>query len=129
MSEGIKKDKLTPKQQRFVAAVATGMDAKSAVIEAGYNVTSDGSAASLAHTMLNSDKIQVALAHAISIDLPNITRTTVNTIMSVLNNPESRDSDKLKAVEILIKVCGWSAPTKHASVNVSVKDQFRLPEE
>lgn len=129
MSEGIKKDKLTPKQQRFVAAVATGMDGKSAIIEAGYNVSNDNSAKAMAHSMLNSDKIQVALAHAISIDLPNITRTTVDTIMTVLNNPESRDADKLKAIEILIKVCGWSAPTKHATVNVSVKDQFRLPEE
>jgi len=129
MSEGIKKDKLTPKQQRFVAAVATGMDGKSAIIEAGYNVSNDNSAKAMAHSMLNSDKIQVALAHAISIDLPNITRTTVDTIMTVLNNPESRDADKLKAIEILIKVCGWQAPTKHATVNVSVRDKFKLPEE
>lgn len=129
MSEGIKKDKLTPKQQRFVAAVATGMSGKDAVIEAGYDVSSDKSATSLANVMLNNDKIQVALAHAINIDLPNITRTTLDTIMGVLNNPDSRDSDKLKAIEILVKVCGWQAPTKHASVNVSVRDKFKLPEE
>ncbi len=129
MSEDIKNDRLTPKQQRFVAAVATGMSGKDAVIEAGYDVSSDKSAKALAHNMLTNDKIQSALAHAISIDLPNITRTTVDTIMTVLNNPDARDSDKLKAVEILIKVCGWQAPTKHASVNVSVRDKFKLPEE
>lgn len=129
MSEDIKKDKLTPKQQRFVAAVATGMPGKDAIIEAGYAVSNDNSAKAMAHNMLTNDKIQNALAHAINIDLPNITRTTVDTIMTVLNNPESRDSDKLKAVEILIKVCGWQAPTKHASVNVSVRDKFKLPEE
>ena len=77
MSEGIKKDKLTPKQQRFVAAVSTGMSGKGAVIEAGYAVSNDNSAKAMAHNMLTNDKIQLALAHAISIDLPNITRTRV----------------------------------------------------
>lgn len=129
MSEGIKKDKLTPKQQRFVAAVSTGIPAKEAVIQAGYKVTSDASASSLATTMLNSEKIQNALAIAIEIDYPNVTKRTAQTIMEVLDNPDVRPADKLKAVEILIKVCGWQAPTKHASVNVSVRDKFKLPEE
>lgn len=129
MSEGIKKDKLTPKQQRFVAAVSTGVPAKEAVIQAGYKVTSDASASSLATTMLNNDKIQNALALAIEIDYPNVTKRTAQTIMEVLDNPDVRPADKLKAVEILIKVCGWQAPTKHASVNVSVRDKFKLPEE
>lgn len=129
MSEGIKKDKLTPKQQRFVAAVSTGIPAKEAVIQAGYKVTSDASASSLATTMLNSEKIQNALALAIEIDYPNVTKRTAQTIMEVLDNPDVRPADKLKAVEILIKVCGWQAPTKHASVNVSVRDKFKLPEE
>lgn len=129
MSENIKKDKLTPKQQRFVAAVSTGIPAKEAVIQAGYKVTSDASASSLATTMLNSEKIQNALALAIEIDYPNVTKRTAQTIMEVLDNPDVRPADKLKAVEILIKVCGWQAPTKHASVNVSVRDKFKLPEE
>lgn len=129
MSEGIKKDKLTPKQQRFVAAVSTGIPAKEAVIQAGYKVTSDASASSLATTMLNSEKIQNALALAIEIDYPNVTKRTAQTIMEVLDNPDVRPADKLKAVEILIKVCGWQAPTKHASLNVSVRDKFKLPEE
>jgi phage terminase small subunit len=129
MSEDIKKDKLTPKQQRFVAAVSTGIPAKEAVIQAGYKVTSDASASSLATTMLNSEKIQNALALAIEIDYPNVTKRTAQTIMEVLDNPDVRPADKLKAVEILIKVCGWQAPTKHASVNVSVRDKFKLPEE
>lgn len=129
MSEGIKKDKLTPKQQRFVAGVATGMEAKEAVVQAGYKVTSNESAKALATTMLNNDKIQNALALAIEIDYPNIARRTAQTVMEVLDSPETRASDKLKAIEILIKVCGWAAPTKHASVNVSVRDKFKLPEE
>lgn len=129
MSEDIKKDKLTPKQQRFVAAVSTGIPAKEAVIQAGYKVTSDASASSLATTMLNSEKIQNALALAIEIDYPNVTKRTAQTIMEVLDNPDVRPADKLKAVEILIKVCGWQAPTKHATVNVSVRDKFKLPEE
>jgi phage terminase small subunit len=129
MSEGIKKDKLTPKQQRFVAGVATGMSGQEAVINAGYKVSSDDSAKSLAATMLNSEKIQNALALAIEIDYPNIAKRTAQTVMEVLESPETRASDKLKAIEILIKVCGWAAPTKHASVNVSVRDKFKLPEE
>jgi len=129
MSEGIKKGKLTPKQQRFVAGIATGMDRKEAIIQAGYKVTSDDSARSLATTMLNNDKIQNALVLAIEIDYPNIARRTAQTVMEVLDSSETRAADKLKAIEILIKVCGWAAPTKHAAVNVSIRDKFKLPEE
>ena len=131
MSESLKdkKDKLTGKQQRFVAAYASGIPAKDAVIEAGYNVTSNESASSLATKMLSSDKIQNALENAIIKHFPNVPDMAANTLVDILINPEGRASDKLKAIELLAKVCGWQAPSKHANLNVTLREKFKLPEE
>lgn len=120
---------LTGKQKRFVAAYAEGLSGKDAVVEAGYNVTSDKSAASLATTMLNNDKIQNALDDALKVKYPNAANLAADRLMNVLLNEESRPADIIKVVELLSKVCGWQAPSKHASVNVTLREKFKLPEE
>jgi hypothetical protein len=130
MSESLKdKKRLTSKQQRFVAAYSSGMSGQEAVIEAGYNVSSTESAKSLATTMLSNDKIQNALAEAIHRQFPNVPDLAANTLVDILINPEQRASDKLKAIELLAKVCGWQAPSKHANLNVTLREKFKLPEE
>lgn len=120
---------LTGKQKRFVAAYAEGSSGKDAVIQAGYNVTSDKSAASLATTMLNNEKIQNALNESLKVRYPNAANLAADRLMSVLLNDESRPADVIKVVELLSKVCGWQAPSKHASVNVTLREKFKLPEE
>jgi phage terminase small subunit len=130
MSESLKdKKRLTSKQQRFVAAYSSGMSGQEAVIEAGYNVSSTESAKSLATTMLSNDKIQNALAEAIHRQFPNVPDLAASTLVDILINPEQRASDKLKAIELLAKVCGWQAPSKHANLNVTLREKFKLPEE
>jgi len=130
MSESLKdKKRLTSKQQRFVAAYSSGMSGQEAVIEAGYNVSSTESAKSLATTMLSNDKIQNALAEAIHRQFPNVPDLAANTLVDILINPEQRASDKLKAIELLAKICGWQAPSKHANLNVTLREKFKLPEE
>jgi len=56
---------LTPKQQLFVAEYLKDMDGSKAVRRAGYKVSSDGSASSMAHLMLADPRIQVAIAKAL----------------------------------------------------------------
>lgn len=131
MSDGVddKKPRLTPKQQRFVAATAQGMSASDAVVAAGYNVTTSGSAEALGSRMLAQPKIQNALSTAITRQFPNVPDMAANTLVDILINPEGRAGDKLKAIELLCKICGWQAPSAHASFNVSVTDKFKLPEE
>jgi len=120
---------LTGKQKRFVAAYSQGMSGKDAVVEAGYEVTSDKSAASLATTMLNNPKIQNALDAAIQQQFPNVPQLAAQRLVNILIDDESRPSDIIKTIELLSKVCGWQAPSKHASVNVTLRDKFKLPEE
>lgn len=120
---------LTGKQKRFVAAYAEGRSGKDAVISAGYNVTSDQSAASLATTMLNNDKIQNALDVAIKQRFPNLPNLAADRLVNILLDDQSRPSDVIKVVELLAKVCGWQAPSKHASLNVTLREKFKLPEE
>jgi phage terminase small subunit len=120
---------LTGKQKRFVAAYAQGKSGKEAVVEAGYNVTSDASASSLATTMLNNPKIQNALDAAIQQQFPNVPQLAAQRLVNILIDDESRPSDIIKTIELLSKVCGWQAPSKHASVNVTLRDKFKLPEE
>jgi len=131
MSDDLKEkpDKLTAKQQRFVAASAQGMAASEAVLAAGYNVTTRNSAESLGSRMLSQPKIQNALSASIQHRFPNVPDLAAGTLVDILVNPEGRAGDKLKAIELLCKVCGWQAPTQHASLNVSVSDKFKLPEE
>ena len=120
---------LTGKQKRFVAAYSQGMSGKDAVVQAGYNVTSDDSAASLATTMLNNPKIQNALDAAIQQQFPNVTKLAAERLVNILIDDQSRPSNIIKTIELLSKVCGWQAPSKHASVNVTLRDKFKLPEE
>lgn len=131
MSEDLneKKPRLTPKQQRFVAATSQGMSASDAVIAAGYNVSTRNSAEALGSMMLAQPKIQNALSASIQRQFPNVPDMAANTLVDILINPEGRPGDKLKAIELLCRICGWQAPSAHASLNVSVSDKFKLPEE
>lgn len=130
MSEDLKnKPKLTVKQQKFVAASLQGMPAKEAVVAAGYNVTNTRSAESLGSLMLANPKIQNALATAIEEEFPNVPTLAARRLINILVDDTSRPADILKTIELLSKVCGWQAPSKHASLNVTLREKFKLPEE
>jgi hypothetical protein len=131
MSEGInKKDKLSPREKRFVEVLATGnVSNAEAVVAAGYNPKNEQNAAVMASQLLGKDKIQNALSEAITRNYPNVPDLAANTLIDVLLNPESRVSDKIKVIELLSKVCGWQAPSKHANLNVTLREKFKLPEE
>lgn len=131
MSEDLKdkKPRLTIKQQKFVELHSQGVPATEAVVQAGYNVSSKHSAQSLGSLMLANPKIQNALAHAIQEEFPNVPQMAARTLVDVLIDPEGRASDKLKAIEVLAKICGWQAPNQSANLNVTLRDKFKLPEE
>lgn len=130
MSKSLKEKKnLTVKQQKFVAAHSQGMPAKDAVIAAGYNVTTEQSAKSLGSLMLSNPRIQNALAAAIQEEFPNVPQLAARRLVNVLIDDTTRPAEVLKAIEVLSKICGWQAPSQHASLNVTLRDKFKLPEE
>lgn len=122
-------ENLTGKQKRFVAAYSQGASGKEAVIQAGYNVTTDDSAKTMASRLLNSEKIQNALDAAIQQQFPNVPQLAAQRLVNILVDDQSRPTDIIKAIELLSKVCGWQAPTKSASLNVTLREKFKLPEE
>ncbi|NDG29297.1 hypothetical protein EB118_04240 [bacterium] len=122
-------ENLTGKQKRFVAAYAQGTSGKEAVIQAGYNVTTEESAKTIASRLLNSDKIQNALDAAIQEQFPNVPQLAAQRLVNILIDEQSRPGDIIKAIELLSKVCGWQAPSKSASLNVTLREKFKLPEE
>jgi phage terminase small subunit len=123
------KDDLTIKQQKFVEEVAQGKPASHAVIEAGYKASTPQSAASMGHKLMTNPKVQGALSRRMAEMYPDADRDLVNLLRDIVTNPMERTGDRMKAAEMLIKVKGWYAPTKSASVNVAVKDKWKLPEE
>lgn len=130
MSKSITPPRLTGKQKRFVAALVTGKVTQTqAVIDAGYDVNARSTASAVACNILKSAKIQNALAEALKVQFPNGPQVAAEVIMGILTDMDVRPSDKLKAIELLARVCGWQEPTKHSSVNLSISDKFRLPEE
>jgi len=122
------KTRLTPKQQRFVAALASGQyTAKDALVEAGYKPTTEVSRARMASELLAHPKIQNALTETIKGCYPNVDERLAHRLVRVLDDEQNHPSVQLKAAELLIKLFGWAAPTKHATV--AVKSEFKLPEE
>lgn len=125
-----KKEKLLPREQKFVQALASGnMSNAEAVVAAGYNPKNDTNASIMASQLLARDRVKNALDEAINKRYPNLADLAADTLVDGLINPEHRLSDKLKIIELLAKVCGWQAPSKHANVNVTLREKFKLPEE
>ncbi len=122
--------RLTSKQRKFVKAMATGRVTQTqAVLDAGYEPKDRKVATVMGGNIMRSPKVQNALAEALRVQFSNGPQIAAEVIMGILTDLEVRPSDKLKAIELLAKVCGWHEPTKHSSVNLSISDKFRLPEE
>lgn len=125
------KDRLTPKQQRFVAALATGQHtAKAALVAAGYKPSTDANARDMANELLNLPKVQNSLQAAIKDQFPDVEQKAASVLLQGLDDPELRIESKIKIIELLSKVFGWQAPSKHASLNVSLTgNKLKLPGE
>ncbi len=120
---------LSIKEQKFVRAITQGANQSEAVRLAGYNPSTPQSAASMANTIMKRERVQHALALAIEEEFPEIAKTGGRILHEILVSPASAPMEKIKALEVLMKIFGWQAPTKSAHLNVNVQDTFKLPEE
>jgi len=121
--------KLTIKQERFVREVSTGKPASEAVVAAGYRPTTPHSAAQMGHELMKNPRIQNALQAQLETDYPGVTRKAAEVLYRMLDDEMTAPMLRIKIIELLMKIYGWQAPTRHAQVNVSVKDQWKLPED
>lgn len=120
--ENEKPQRLTVKEQKFVATIVSGnsQTATEAVRDAGYAVTSVKSAQVMANQMLKKRHIQNALSHAIEKRFPDVAGVGAEMLYNMMQDPNESSAIKLKALDTLIKVCGWAAPTKSVSLNGNV---------
>lgn len=121
--------KLTVKEQKFVATLVSGNSdtAKQAVLDAGYNAK-PSNAATMAKNILARPRVQNALAAAIEKRFPDIPGVGASVIYDILTNPDESSMTKLKALDYLMKLYGWQAPTKHMSMHADIGDQLALPQ-
>jgi phage terminase small subunit len=88
--DSIDMKQLTAKQQLFVAEYLVDMDGAKAVRRAGYKVTSDGSAASMAHDLLDHNAIKTAIAAAMK---ARTERTAINADWVLRRLVDEADAD------------------------------------
>ncbi len=122
--------KLTVKEQKFVATLVSGNSdsAMAAVVDAGYNASTPKSASNMANKIMKRPHIQNALARAIEKKFPDIPGLGAQVVYDILQSPEEPSAMKLKALDMLIKIFGWQAPSKHAILKADLND-LALPGE
>lgn len=113
MSEEKKKKELTVKQQRTALDhVVNNVPIRQAV-ENNYNVTTKKSAEVIGTRLLNSPKFQNFLEVELNKQFPNSRATRFKVLHEILENEQARPAERMKAIEIVNKMVGDYAPTKH----------------
>lgn len=114
---------LTKKQRKFVNGYADGKPGNLAVIEAGYEVTTDESARAIASQNLTKENIQKALTE-LGFDSNNAKRV----VAKILNDETEESITRLRAAEAVFKVQGDHAPEKVVYLNVEAKTNDAIKE-
>lgn len=119
--------KLTVKEQKFVAAVVSGHadTAKDAVVLAGYNAK-PANVQHMASQLLAKPHIGNALTRAIAEKFPDLPAKGAALLNQILEDPLAKYETKLKALDYMMKLYGWNAPTKHMSLHKDL-DKMALP--
>jgi phage terminase small subunit len=124
----MKKKRLTPKQQKFVAAVTTGgKSQKDAVVEAGYAGKNDAQLYNQANRLMRKPHVQTAIAEVIASAYPDSDSDIAQGFKRIFEGFKSGDesikpSDFIRAVNEYAKITGQHAAKKSAQVKVNVKD-------
>ena len=109
-----RKQRLTNKQAKFVKEyVVNDRGVKGAVVAAGYDVHNPNSAAIMGNRMLNQPKIQNEIKAELDRLYPQSRAKRFDVLHEILENGKARPMERMKAIEVLNKMVGDSAPTKH----------------
>lgn len=110
-------DKLTDKQRRFCEEYVIDWNATRAAIAAGYseNTAQQMGAENLTKPVIAEyiEEIQKDLAKLAGVSaLKNLM-----TLSEIAYEQNSRDTDRIKALEVINKMLGYNAPEKHETTN------------
>lgn len=117
-----KKAKLTDKQKMFCKEYCIDWNATRAAIAAGY---SENTASEMGYENLNKPQIAEYIEH-IQKDLGKLAGVSaLGNIKKLLKIEENagKDSDKIKALEVVNKMVGLNAPEKIEQTNIKKKER------
>lgn len=121
MKEKKTKKQLTNKQAKFVKEyVINDRGVKGSVVAAGYDVGNPNSAAIIGNRMLKSPKIQNEIKAELDKLYPDSRRTRFHVLHEILENPKQQPNARMKAIEIVNKMVGDAAPSRHERAEVKV---------
>lgn len=110
---------LTIKQRKFVSALAEHGNATQAAVDAGYDVQDRQSAKVIASQNLARPAIRTALDFELA--QRGLDETAISQVLSeVIENGTA--SEKLRAVELLIKIRGDEKPKKSIRATLTYRD-------
>lgn len=110
---------LTVKQRKFVSALAEHGNATQAAVDAGYDVHDRQSAKVIASQNLARPAIKTALDFELA--QRGLDETAISQVLSdVIQNGTA--SEKLRAVELLIKIRGDEKPRKSIRATLTYRD-------
>ncbi len=126
-----KPEKLTVREQKFVAALASGNapTIQEAVLAAGYKPSNTPSLRTMSQEIMARPRVQNALAEAIKREFPDVETNAARVLLDIMSNTMETSNNRLKAIDMLSNIFGWKAPSKSTSLKVSLKDKLTLPEE
>lgn len=120
-------DKLTDKQRRFCEEYVIDWNATRAAIAAGY---SENTASETGYENLRKPQI-AAYIEEIQKDLEKLAGVSalrnIKALSEIAFSESSRDTDRIKALEVINKMMGYNAPEKHEVKDTSdgrTKDQI-----
>jgi hypothetical protein len=115
-----KKKQLTIKQQRTAMDhVVNNVPIKQAVAN-NYNVTNPNSASIIGTRLLNSPKFQNFLQAELEKQFPQSRATRFQVLHEILEDPKMQPNARMKAIEIVNKMVGDQAATRHERAEVKV---------
>lgn len=120
---------LKPKEKMFVQEVLRGASNADAVVAAGYKPSTPESKRNMGYAVSKRPHVQNALQKAIEERYPDLPKAAADTIFGIITDPSASPAMRLKAIEVLAKVFGWNAATKHQELIYNVSETFKLPEE
>ena len=122
----IKKDRLTPKMKRFAELYVTNGNATRSYIEA-YNKTY-GEVGDKAYNLCKNEAYLLLKNEAVREYVEELTSQRsplakkewiIDKLLEIINNPDSKDSDKIKAMDSILKCLG--AYTTNQNINAKVE--------
>ena len=115
-----KKAKLTMKQKRTALDHVVNNTPIGKAVANNYDTGSKASAQVIGNRLLNSPKFQNFLQVELYKQFPNSRATRFQVLHEIIEDTRLRPMERMKAIEVVNKMTGDAAPTRHERAEVKV---------